>query len=65
MRDTEIDIGRKTYRVYSLDVGQGPKQHVSVRVPVGPRGVIVSHVWRAVPRDGPTWKRVMKRYESE
>lgn len=53
---TKIEIKGKTYRVYTIDVGTGPKVYVDVRVATGAGCMTVSHVWRPVPRDGPTWK---------
>ena len=64
MKRAEIEIGRKTYRVYTLDVGDGSKDYVDVRVET-PTALIVSHVWRPVLRDGPTWKAVMAAAQQE
>ncbi len=62
MRPVEITIGRKTYRVNTLDVGKGPEPLVFVLVPI-PNGVICSHRWREVSRNGPTWNRVISQVE--
>lgn len=64
MARTKVEIGGKTYKVYTIDVGGGPKDYVDVMVAT-PGGVIVSYVWRPVPRDGPTWNRVMAAVKKE
>jgi hypothetical protein len=59
MRDLEIEIGRKTYRIYTLDVGAGPREYIDAFVATGPRGVIVTWYRRPLKPGGPTWRKVM------
>jgi len=57
-----IEVGGKTYKVYTIDCGSGPTEYIDVLVAT-PGGVIVSHIWRPIPRGGPTWVKVMKAAE--